>query len=161
MLDEYEFYQGVVLRQLVVIADSSITIRPFLREGRINAFVLNGRIGVYIKHSSKRMTPWRFTFNIDQAADLLDLEQRYPITFVVFVCETDGLVALDIAAVHEIVSFEQSDNAWLRIERPPRAQYDVGGNKANLGRKVPRGVQAILDAYKNGLKERYAEIRPS
>jgi hypothetical protein len=49
MLDDYEFYQGVVLRQLAVENDYSISFRPFVREGRINAFVVNGRVGVYAR----------------------------------------------------------------------------------------------------------------
>src|SRR5579871_4809805 len=103
MLDEYEFYQGAVLRQLVVDANYSVSFRPFLREGRITAFVMNGRVGLYIKHSSKRMSPWRFTFTIEQAADLLDLEAKFPDSFLVFVCESDGLVTLPFNVLHEIV----------------------------------------------------------
>src|SRR5437870_380965 len=123
MLDEYEFYQGVVLRQLVVENDLSMSFRPFVREGRITAFVLNGRVGVYVKHSSKRMSPWRYTFTIEQAADLLDLEAKFPDSFMVFVCETDGLVTLPFLELHEIVNFQQTDKAWVSIARPPRAQY--------------------------------------
>ena len=159
MLHEYEFYQGVVLRQLTVEADTSLTFRPFVREGRINAFVMNGRIGVYIKHSSKRLTPWRFTFNIEQASDLLDLERGFPDTFIVFVCENDGLVTLDAASLHEIVSFQESDNAWVRVERPPNFQYEIGGNKAELNRKVARGISVIFDSYRDRIRERNAEAR--
>jgi hypothetical protein len=81
MLDDYEFYQGVVLRQLVIESDFSASFRPFERQGRITAFVVNGRVGVYVKHSSKRMSPWRFSFTIEQAADLLDLEHKFPDSF--------------------------------------------------------------------------------
>lgn len=121
MLDEYEFYQGAVLRRLIVDYTGMLTVRPFVREGRITAFILNARVGVYIKHSTKRMSPWRFTFTIEQAADLLDLEAKYPDSYVVFVCESDGLVALDVGRLHQIVSFEDSEHAWLRIERPPKS----------------------------------------
>jgi hypothetical protein len=65
MFDDYEFYQGVVLRNLIVNADFSVMVRPFVREGRIIAFVVNSRIGVFMKHSTKRMSPWRFTFGLD------------------------------------------------------------------------------------------------
>ena len=147
MLDEYEFYQGAVLRQLVVGSLSSITITPFVREGRISAFILNGRIGVHIKHSSKRMSPWRFSFTIEQAADLLDLEARFPTSFAVFVCETDGLVTLGLGELHDIVSFQETEHAWVRIDRPPRSQYGISGNKAELRRKVPRGIDIILNTY--------------
>jgi hypothetical protein len=158
MLDEYEFYQGVVLRQLAVESDYSISFRPFLREGRINAFVINGRVGVYLKHSSKRMSPWRFSFTIDQAADLLDLEQKFPDSFVVFVCATDGLVTLSFADLHTIVSFQESENAWVSVSRPPRAQYDLAGNRGELKYKVSRGIGLIPETLKARVRERYAAV---
>ncbi|WFU58707.1 hypothetical protein QA639_14920 [Bradyrhizobium pachyrhizi] len=159
MLDEYEFYQGAVLRQLVVASDLSLSFRPFEREGRIAAFVMNGRIGIYVKHSSKRMSPWRFTFTIEQAADLLDLEARYPGSFLVFVCESDGAVALSFADLHTLVDFTQSDNAWISISRPPRAQYQIAGNRGELDRKVPRGVGVILEETMARVRDRYAASR--
>ena len=157
MLDEYEKYQGVVLRQLVIESGfSSISFRPFFRQGRISAFVVNGRVGVYIKHSSKRMSPWRFSFNIEQAADLLDLEQKLPDSFIVFVCGEDGLVTLSMADLHDIVDFQESDNAWVSISRPPRTQYELAGNKGELGNKVVRGIGLIPETSKTRARERYA-----
>lgn len=152
MSDEYEFYQGVVLRQLVVNADSFLIIRPFVNEGRVNAFVLSGKVGVFIKHSAKRMSPWRFTFNIDHVSDLLDLEAKYFDSFVVFVCGDDGLVALDVASLHEIVSFQDSENAWVRIERKPRSQYGISGNRAELPRKIANGISIVVESLKIKLK---------
>lgn len=143
MSDEYEFYQGVVLRQLVVESEISLIVRPFVREGRINAFVINGKVGVFIKHSTARMSPWRFTFNLDQAADLLDLEARLPQSFIVFVCGDDGIVTLDLASLHKVVSFEQTEHGWVRIERKPRSQYSVSGNRAELSNKIPKGAGPI------------------
>jgi hypothetical protein len=159
MLDEYELYQGAVLRQLIVGTDMSLMIRPYIREGRINAFVLNGRVGIYVKHSSKRMPPWRFTFTIEQAADLLDLEVKFPESFVVLICETDGLVALSCFQLHDIVSFQASENAWVRVERPPRAQYAVAGNKGELKNKLSQGLGPILDSLKSRSRERYGTAR--
>jgi hypothetical protein len=159
MPDDYEFYQGAVLRQLVVGSDISLSFRPFVREGRIAAFVMNGRVGIYVKHSSKRMSPWRFTFTIEQAADLLDLEARYPDSFLVFVCESDGVVALSFAELHSLVDFTQSDNAWVTISRPPRAQYHITGNRGELDRKVSRGIAAILEASLARPKDKYAATR--
>jgi hypothetical protein len=153
MSDEYEFYQGLVLRQLIVGSETSLILRPFLREGRINAFAINGRFGVFIKHSAKRMSPWRFTFNIEQAADLLDLEIKLPHSFTVFVCGDDGLVTLSIANLHEIVSFQESEHAWVRIDRKPRSQYSVSGNRAGLPHKVPTGTSPIHDKIVELLRE--------
>ena len=143
MSDEYEFYQGLVLRHLVVNSELSLFLRPFVREGRINAFAINGRVGIFMKHSAKRLSPWRFTFTIEQAADLLDLESKLPESFAVFVCGDDGLVTIDIANLHGIVSFQETEHAWVRIERSPRSQYAVAGNRAQLPYKVANGTAQI------------------
>jgi hypothetical protein len=153
MIDDYEFYQGVALRHLVVNADSSIIVRPFVKEGRISAFIVNSRVGVFVKHSAKRMSPWRFTFGLDQVSDLLDLEAAYFDSFVVFVCGDDGLVALDVASLHQIVSFEDSESAWVAIERKPRSQYGVWGNRAELPNKIANGMTPIHEFLKTRVRE--------
>lgn len=153
MFDEYEFYQGVVLRNIIVEAHSPIMIRPFVREGRISAFVINSRFGVVMKHSAKRMSPWRFTFTLEQASDLLDLEAKYQATFVVFICGEDGLVTLDVGTLHDLVTFSVAETAWVAIERKPRSQYSVRGNRSELSRKVPHGTSAVLETIKSRLRE--------
>jgi hypothetical protein len=105
------------------------------------------------------MSPWRFTFTIEQAADLLDLEARYPDSFLVFVCESDGVVALSFAELHSLVDFTQSDNAWVTISRPPRAQYHITGNRGELDRKVSRGIAAILETSLARPKDKNAATR--
>jgi hypothetical protein len=157
MSDEYEFYQGVVLRRLIVESQTILMLRPFLKDGRVNAFVANGRVGVFVKHSAKRMSPWRFSFNLDQAADLLDLEGKFFDTFVVFVCGDDGIVTLDVGGLHQIVSFEESEHAWVRVDRKPRSQYHVSGNRSELPNKVANGISQIHDK----LLERSLERRDS
>jgi hypothetical protein len=148
MFDDYEFYQGIVLRNIIVGADYSVMVRPFLREGRISAFVVNSRMGVFIKHSAKRMSPWRFTFNLDQVSDLLDLEGKYFDSFFVFVCGSDGLVTLDAASLHQILTFDDVEKAWIAIERKPRSQYSVWGNRAELPNKISNGTMIIQEALK-------------
>jgi hypothetical protein len=148
MFDDYEFYQGVVLRNIIVNSDLSVMVRPFVREGRISAFVINSRIGVFMKHSAKRMSPWRFTFSLEQASDLLDLEAKYFDSFVVFICGSDGLVTLDVAALHQIFTFDDVEKAWIAIERKPRSQYSVWGNRAELPNKISNGTNLIIQATK-------------
>lgn len=154
MPDEYEFYQGAVLRQLVVESVTSIIITPFVREGRINAFVINGKIGVFVKHSTKRMSPWRFTFTLDQISDMLDLEAACRDTFTAFVCGDDGIVVLDVGNLHGAMTFDDSEHAWLRIDRPPRSQYAVAGNRAELPNRIARGTSSIHEAIQRRLRER-------
>lgn len=155
MFDEYEFYQGVVLRNIIVNADHSVMVRPFVREGRLSAFVINSRIGVFMKHSAKRISPWRFTFSLEQVSDFLDLEGKYFDSFAVFICGRDGLVTLDAASLHQIFTFEDVEKAWVAIERKPRSQYSVWGNRAELPCKISNGTALIHE----NIKLRIGELR--
>ncbi len=110
--------------------------------------MFDGKVGVFIKYSAMRLTPWRFTFHIEQVSELLDLEIEYEMAFVVFVCGVDGLVTLDMATLHELVTFRTSEQAWVRIDRKPRTLYSLAGNRAELKNKIPRGVAPIMAALR-------------
>jgi hypothetical protein len=145
MLPDFERYQGVVLRKIVVNSVSSLLVQPFRAQGRINAYVLNERIGVFIKHSSDRMSPWRFTFHHDQASDVLALERKHKGSYSVFVCGDDGVVTIEIAALRRLVPLTSTKQSWVRIERRPRSWYEVTGSRGILDNKVPAGVHKITD----------------
>ena len=146
MFDDYELYQGVVLRQLVVAASMPLSIEPFDYEGRINCFVLNGRVGIFLKHSSKRMTPWQFTFQQPHVKELRQLMKARNTSFAVFVCGLDGAVCLEASALFGIIDVRKSESAWIRIERRPRKMYGISGNAGDLSGKVARGLDVIIDA---------------
>jgi hypothetical protein len=100
------------------------------------------------------MSPWRFTFTLDQVSDLLDLEARFFDSFVVFVCGSDGFVTLDVGSLHQIVTFDgEVDKAWIAVDRKPRSQYTVWGNRAELPNKVANGTSAIHDAIRSRVRE--------
>src|SRR5262249_25651252 len=73
--------------------------------------------------------------------------------FVVFVCGEDGLVTLDVGNLHQIVTFEDAEKAWVAVERKPRSQHSVRGNRAELQYKVANGTTVIHDTLKARLRE--------
>lgn len=146
MIDEYELHQGIVLRQVIVGASLPVRISPFNRQGRINAFVLNEKIGVFIKHSSKRMSPWSFTFHLDQVSDLRELEALHAPSFISFVCGKDGVATISIETLHQLVSFDEQPQAWVRVSRKPRTLYSLSGNRNNLPNKLAQGIESIYIA---------------
>lgn len=145
---DFEASQGLVLRAVLVSDGPPISVAPFNRHGRLDAFVFQEKVGVFIKYSTKRLSPWPFTFHIEQVSELLDLETEYSTAFVVFVCGVDGLLTIDMATLHDLVSFKESEQAWVRIERKPRTLYSLSGNRAELAGKVPRGVAPIVNALR-------------
>lgn len=73
MIGEYEMYHGAAIREIIVEMDRPINIYANDDFGRVNSFVLdNGKAGLYIKHSSKRLPPWQFVYTAD---NLLEIER--------------------------------------------------------------------------------------
>ena len=148
MFDDYELFQGAVLRQLIVDADCPIAARPFVDEGRISAFVLNERVGIFLKHSSKRMPPWGFTLRATEVEKVLQHLEKQFATYMLFICGRDGVAALDMSMLRSIIDFEETDSAWIRVERKRRSMYGVSGNRGALPHKVSRGADPIFESLR-------------
>ena len=148
MLDSFQASQGLVLREIIVGAARSVSVSPYNRFGRLDAYIFDKAVGVSIRYSTKRLSPWPFTFHIAQVSELLDLEVECRACFASFVCGIDEIVTIDMATLHELVSFKANEQAWLRIARKPRSLYSLVGNRAVLNRKVPRGATPIIDALR-------------
>lgn len=143
MLDDLELFQGAVLRQIVVGASTPVYLAPLEKVGRISTFVINDTVGIHVKHSTKRMSPWTFTFHFDQLKELLEVETIYKRCFVVLVCGTDGLATLQMETLRNLVDFNSSEQAWIRVRRQPRSMYGISGNRGELPNKVARGVSLV------------------
>ena len=72
MINEFKSYHGSAFADL--IDDSSVPIKISRPDQDNNAFyVLDDNIALYVKHSTKRLTPWRFTFHTDHMNDLIEI----------------------------------------------------------------------------------------
>src|SRR5260221_3467417 len=94
MLRDYELFHGAVLRSIVVEFGRTVELRIDDSAGRINSFVLNGKLALHLKHSEKRLTPWGFTFTMEQIEELIDLKSKYDELFLGLVCWRDGVVLI-------------------------------------------------------------------
>lgn len=146
----YERYHGIVIRSLIVNLKGGILIRTLDAHGVVNSFVLNDIVGLYIKHCSKRLTPWVFSFTQDNLAELNLLEESTQSVFVALVCGYDGFLALSLADVHNLAEKKQAANALtIHVARRKRQMYIVGG-KNRLNERKPRGfTEEIIHALEN------------
>lgn len=149
MLDEYEFYQGVVLRQVVAHADVPIRISPFRKAGRISAFILNEKIGILVKHSTKRLSPWQFTFQVEHCVEIRELGATRVDSYVAFVCGTDGVVLITVDALRQLVDLNSRNVQWVRVDRSRRSMYGVHGSSGALPHKLAAGTTMLLAALQN------------
>lgn len=135
MIKEYEFYHGVMLTKLVHGCSDKVTLKPYPSESNAS-YILNESIGIYVKHSAKRLTPWRFSFAKDHQDEILEMKNKLGQVFLVLVCGEDGIVTLSFEELKKILDDNHGDVEWISAARNPNQEYTVNGSDGGLGRKV-------------------------
>ena len=134
MIREFERFHGLALARLLHGADNEIRIHRFDRESN-SGYVVDGRLGLYVKYCSKRLSPWRFTFNPEHRSEIKRLQHAVGRMFLALVCNDDGVVCLNQIEMQEVIGDDQ-EIAWIRAERHLREMYTVSGSTGDLSRKV-------------------------
>ena len=133
---DYERYHGIVLRALITEFSTGIHIKAEDAHGVINSFVLNEKVGLYIKHSAKRLSPWVFSFTEDNLAELNLLFDYAEQGFVCLVCGYDGFLTLNSEEIRQLMDTKESDRSLsIHVKRRRRHMYAVGGrNKLDVAK---------------------------
>lgn len=137
MIKEFEFYHGAVLTSLIHGSGNPIFIAPF--PGGSNAsYVINKSISLFIKHSSKRMSPWRFSFAQDHQDEILEMKNKFGEVFLLLVCGEDGIVALSFDELKKILNETHDPVEWISVARNKNTEYTVKGSDGSLGYKISK-----------------------
>lgn len=144
MIAELDRYHGIVLRQLLVEHGNLLRIGVANRSGRVDAFRLDGA-AFQIKHSSKRLSPWQFTYIQENLRELEELQQVFNPVWAILVCGQDGVVCLSLAELISIAQVGDGGAAWVRVSRSRNSMYHVSGGLGDLPRAKPRGVHPFLE----------------
>ena len=92
-INEYEFFNGVVLNKLVR-KGKPVKIDIFPSSSQ-NSFLINEKVGLYIKFSKKITTPWRFTFLKEHQEEFRVMTELCENAFLILVCNKDGIVCIN------------------------------------------------------------------
>ena len=125
---DYERFHGIVLRALILELSNGICIKAEDAHGVVNSFILNGKVGLYIKHSTMRLRTWNFGFNEDHIAELDLLSDCTDQSFVCLVCGYDGFLTLSKAELEQLMDIKGSERSLsIHVKRRKRHMYAVGG----------------------------------
>ena len=143
MNKDLEKYHGLVILKIIRASQLSIA---FIKENT-NSYIINKQIGLYIKYSSKRVSPWTFTFRKEHQDEILLLKNRYHKVFICLVCHNDGVVCLSFKELKFILDHNHSDE-WVRIYRRPGQKYSIHGSDGKLKNKKGKSEfpKIILDS---------------
>ncbi|MGD0139774.1 MAG: hypothetical protein ABSD28_12925, partial [Tepidisphaeraceae bacterium] len=112
-----------------------LVVRPFQSVSNAS-YVINDTVGIYIKYSSKRMTPWRFTFKKEHQEEIDLMKSNFKNVFLVLVCNDDGVVCLSYSELKEILDNQHDPIEWISATRHKREMYSVKGSNGELDFKI-------------------------
>ena len=145
MIGEFEQYHGAAIRELIVGAGRVISIETFDDMGRVNTYRINGSIGLHIKHSSKRLPPWQFTYLDDNLEEIQRLATKCGSVWLIHVCGLDGIVALSHSEFCSINPVDAETTSFVRVDRDRNTMYRVNGTGGKLARPKRRGLHGLFD----------------
>jgi hypothetical protein len=146
MIGEFELYHGAALRELIVKSPAPVTIVADDDAGRVNSFSVNGRLGLYLKHSHKRLPPWQFTYLPDHLLELEALRLRHENIWLILVCGLDGLVAITMDDFRAMNPEGCETTCFIRVDRDRNTMYRLNGTAGPLKRSKRRGLQHVLES---------------
>lgn len=144
MINSLEFYQGVVFRKLIHIAEKDgIQVQQYPSKSNCT-YIINKNIGIYIKYSSKRLSPWRFSFQKIHQDEMLEMSVLLEKFFLILVCGEDGIVSLSFDEVKQVLNEIHEEVEWISVERNPRQEYSIKGSDGALNYKIGMNDISLL-----------------
>ena len=95
-------------------------------------------MGLYIKYSSKRLSPWRFSFHKRHQDKILEMKKDIGELYLLLVCHDDGVVVLTFDELKQILNENYETVEWISATRNRRQMYSIKGSDGKLGFKVGR-----------------------
>lgn len=135
MIKEFEFYHGIVFARILHAMQKQISIRSFSSQDNAS-YIINDKVGIYIKYSTKRLSPWRFSFQKRHQDEILEMKNKFGEVFLLLVCNDDGIVAISFDELKQILNKQHDHVEWISVARGRREMYAVKGSDGELEFKV-------------------------
>jgi hypothetical protein len=142
---DYTFFHGHALVRLV---QDTQTHGIELYRGN-NCYLVNKKSGIYLKQSTKRISPWQFTFLSDHLNEIVSIERETKALFLVLICNNNGICCLDYQEIAQLILVGNMDQTKsIRVSRSTHEKYAVSGTDGKLKYKIgnsdfPRKVLGV------------------
>ena len=102
-----------------------------------HVYVINDSVCIYLKHSSKRLSPWNFTFLPEHIKEIQNIRRKINNLYTVLICNDDGICCLNFSEFSQLIyigDFGKSKS--IRISRSRREKYSISGSDGKLRHKI-------------------------
>ncbi len=96
------------------------------------------KIGVYIKISNKRISPWRYTFIKQHQEEINKMYNECKNTYVLLIAGNDGVVLLTYDNLKKLLDENFLETEWLSVSRKYNQYYRVDGQDSKKKINIPK-----------------------
>ena len=128
MIDKKDYYHGAALMALMG-SGKAVEVQAVG-----DAYLVNRRSLIIPKYSTKKHSPWSFSFSQVELQLLRSQPGAGPRKLYVLICGDDGICALDGVEADGLLG---AQGMQLRVHRRHGGHYDVSGSA--WSRKIPPG----------------------
>ena len=123
----------------------------------------NLQIGLYIKRSRKRLSPWRYTFTNDHQHEIEDLLNSTDYLFLLLITDQEGVAVIDYPTLKQLLDDHFDDTEWISVTRKLRENYRVSGKDGKLDRALPKNAfpKSIIEYIEQNLTNKKPKKKSS
>jgi len=130
---DYTFFHGNALVRLI---QDPRTHGIELHHGN-HCYLVNKKTVIYLKHSTKRISPWQFTFLPEHLNEIASIERGSKALFGVLICSNNGICCLDYQEIAQLILVGNMDQTkTIRVSRSTHEKYAVSGTDGKLKHKI-------------------------
>ena len=129
MTHEFERYYGIVFTSLFEEV-SDVRIKKI--SDNDSAYVLNNRLGLYIKHTTARISPWSFSFRTNDFAVIDQLELETTDIAFGLVCGFHGVCLISSQDLKVAGGVFQGDALRITVRTMRGGSWKISGTAGEL-----------------------------
>lgn len=133
-MKKFQFYHGAALTK-IIHSNHFEKIQIFSKNN--SSYLVDGKIGIYIKYSQKRIYPWIFTFAKEHILEVKEVFDLLGNVFVTLVCHYNGICCINWQEFCKIVSIGNNIYPkWIKASRNKNEKYTIYGIDGELNYKI-------------------------
>jgi hypothetical protein len=137
MIKEFEFFHGAAFTKLIH-SNQLVSLKLYSAQSYAS-YIVNDRVGLYLKHSTSRLTPWGFSFHKTHQDEIAAMQKRIGSVVIGLVCNDDGIVGLNHSEFKVLLNDIHEEVEHVGVFRKPRQKYSVKGHDGKLRHKIGEG----------------------
>ena len=88
-------------------------------------------LGLFLKHSQKRISPWRYTFTKEHQNEIIDLFETCDNVFILLIASQKGIAVINKSLYEELLDENIDESEWISLSRKHNENFRIRSKDKN------------------------------